>query len=623
MLETLNNQQLKAATLEAKTILCLAGAGTGKTRVLTTRMAHLFKQKRFGTSNMLCLTFTRLAAKEMKDRLKLLIGEQETNKLFCGTFHSFCVKVLREWCHVVDLEANFTIYDEEDRSALLNRIMDDLKVKNVKLNDLIKNMGVWNKAWPDGNMGLVAQEYYWRLKQNNAVDLDLLLHLTNEVLNNDSARDYYHNIYKYVFVDEFQDTSNPQYYIIEQLDPEYLFVVGDDFQAIYGWRGANVQNILNFNSDVMHPEAEVIKLEENYRSTVPIVAAANQLIRHNVSQTEKVLRTEVQGPSIGYYDAQTETNEFAHIGNYLSKQIDEPMPWSEYAVLARTNAQLQRLKVYLDQVKIPAQLVNTGGDVFKRPVVKGILDFIAAANNPSDNIAVEKAFNFPDPRSTSIQLDKWKLEAITNDIPLMDVFDHVGHPGAREFSDLIYAIRDSFRSMTEDAEAIFKGVYEIIGLRDYLAKRGLSNREKDLIEAYHQIHHWHQVQSDLGMPGSYDYFLKWLRTKDIQDNLLQDQQNAVKLLTIHAAKGLEFNTVFIIGLNQGMFPNARLTDPEEERRLMYVAITRAKRHLFLSRSKEKLVWGSKTELALPSQYLEEIGVPWRLAFGPAVGEMEI
>jgi DNA helicase-2/ATP-dependent DNA helicase PcrA len=609
LLDSLNPAQLQAVTSESETILTLAGAGSGKTRVLTHRIGHLVNN-RVGTSNMLALTFTRLAAKEMKERLIALIGEDMTKKLFCGTFHSFCVKVLREWGHMVGVEPNFTIYDEEDRKAIIETIISDFKFKNVKVFDVFRYLCQWGKAlFMLGDSGKVINEYLYQLKQNNALDMDMLLHKTNDLFNIDMVRSYYRNIYHYVFVDEYQDTSNTQVSIIKSLQPENIFVVGDDFQSIYGWRGANVQNILLFNSSINYPDAETIKLEHNYRSTTQIVEAANNLISYNESQTEKTLITQKEGEPISfatYEDEILEAQGVAEIIRELSFENLFNLYYKDFAILSRTNHQLITAKTVLDRAGIPCQLVNNQGDIFKKTAVREILTYMTAAHNPSDNVAVRKAFRIPEPRATVLDMERWELQALDAELPLMDVFEHSDHSGAQEFTKLINDIRCIMKSDFQDVEHIFQCIIEILGMEKYLSDRGLTNRIEQMDEAYNRILKWQGIQKELGEDYGYDTFLRYLNTRDIQEKLVQEDINAVKLLTVHAAKGLEFPVVFLVGLNQGVFPAGKAEDMEEERRLMYVAITRAKERLHVSNSKVRSQWGGEKVICEPSQFLREI-----------------
>lgn len=605
-LDIYNAAQRQAVTSDSSVILTLAGAGTGKTSTLTGRIAYL-NENRVGTSNMLALTFTRLAAAEMKERLGKLIGEREAKNLFCGTFHSFCVKVIREWGHLVGIEPNFTVYDEADRLAVIEAAIEDLGCKKVKPDDVLKQVQASDAAIPENELGRVVKEYLYRLRQNNALDLDLLLQRCKEILGDQRAQDYYHDLYKYVFVDEYQDTSAIQYFIINRLNPEHLFVVGDDYQGIYGWRGANISNILNFNSMTCYPDAEVIKLEENYRSTAPIVEAANKLIAFNNYQTKKELRAQVDGVNVRHFTSFREESEFDIVYKLIEGHHRECGNYSDCAVLGRTNKQLERLHAFLHVRQIPVQTVNRSNDVFKQPIVKGLFDFIAAVHNPLDNYMVRKAFNYPVPRSGDLQMRQWELEALRADLPLMDVLEHSDHTGAQMFCHMVYLMREKLAE-TDDAVEVFNAASSIVDPLSYLKNQGLTNRVDTLLEAHAQIENWELVQYKMGEDTSLDTFLKWLNTREVQDQLLQEQADAVKLLTIHAAKGLEFETVIVIGMNQGVFPANKAADLEEERRLFYVALTRAKRNLAITRAQQRIVWGTKTSPTIASQFLFEAGI---------------
>lgn len=605
LLDGLNPAQLQAVTSESKTILTLAGAGSGKTRVLTHHIAYQV-QNRVSTSNMLALTFTRLAAKEMKERLTALIGEDLAKNLFCGTFHSFCVKVIREWGHLVGIEPNFTIYDEDDRRAIIEAIIRDFKFKNVKVLDVFKYIAQWDKAlFLLDDTGKVISEYLYQLKQNNALDFDMLIHRANDLLEKNQVREYYRNIYRYVFVDEFQDTSSSQDHIIQKLSPEHLFVVGDDYQGIYGWRGANIYNILNFN--VINQNVETIKLEQNYRSTTQIIEAANNLISYNVDQTEKTLVAQRNGEPISYMVYDDEIVEAQSIASTIREMEIEN--FSDVAILARTNNQLMTAKLVIERAGIPCQIINNQDDVFKKQSVHDVLIYISAAHNPTDNISVRRAFQIPESRATALDVEKWELKALDAELPLMDILQHSNHSGAQEFSHLITIVKMEMAGENQDAAHIFDYTIEVLKLKEYLSERNLHNRIEQLNEAYERIIKWQEIQQELGLNYDYDTFLRYLNTRDIQEKLVQENVNAVKLLTVHAAKGLEFPVVFLVGMNQGVFPSSRAVNMEEERRLMYVAITRAKDLLHVSWSKMRSLWGGKQTICEPSQFLLEMRMP--------------
>lgn len=597
----LDTAQTRAVTSESKVILDLAGAGSGKTRVLVHRIANLVNN-RVGTSNMLALTFTRLAGREMKERLIPLIGEDNVKNLFCGTFHSFCVKVLREWGSKIGVEPTFSIYDEDDRRQVIENIIHDFKYKTKSdevINHFVKK---WDKAML-GDAGKVIAEYQYQLKQNNALDLDMLLRKTIELLDIEEVRSYYHNLYRYVFVDEYQDTSDHQMAIIKKLNPDHLFVVGDDFQAIYGWRGANVQNILYFT--LHFPDAEIIKQENNYRSTRQIVEAANNLISYNTEQTDKKLIALREGPPVEVNEYETEFEEARAILKKIKELKIED--YSQVAILARTNSQLYNIKNIIGR-EIPCQLVNNQGDPFKKPGVAEIISFIRAASNLLDNNAVKKVINLPTPRLTKLQLEKLELEAMYNDVPLFDLLENSNDYHIKKFVQQISRVKDYFENECSDAEKVYLETAKILGWSEYLKEHNQGNRLEQFEDAHQRIAQWQVVQKELNEDYSIRTFLRYLCTRDIQEKLLQEKVNAVKLLTVHAAKGLEFPVVFLVGMNQGVFPN-RKSDIEEERRLAYVAITRAKDRLYISRARQRISKNGYEQIMEPSQFLEEIKKP--------------
>jgi len=602
LLDSLNEQQLQAVTSDSPIILNLAGAGSGKTRVLAHRIAHLHQEKRVGTSNILAITFTRLAAKEMKERVMKLVGISEGHKLTIGTFHSFCVRILKEWGHLVSLEKNFTIYTEDDRRAIIQSCIDELGYK-VKLQDVLDNLYV---IFPDDSpVSKVAREYYYRLKRNNAVDLDGLLFFTKETLAFSQAQAELQNRYRYVFVDEFQDTNDIQLEIIQLLNPDNLFVVGDDFQSIYGFRGSNVQNIIEFTNK--HSGCEVIKLEQNYRSTKQIVTAANELIKHNLSQTEKALITDRDGADIVYLVMSDEVIEAANVADIINAESKLTETWSDIAVLARTNRQLQKIKENLDRRNIPSLIVSSQDDVFKKHDIRMIIAFIEAAINPLDDMNVRKVINFPEARFTDLDIQNLELKALNIGQSLSEVMQ-IGTVKERLFYQLLESAKESSEERETALEVIEEAIHQL-DLRYHYYNEGLNNRAEDLVTMFTEVERWQNVQESLGEPNGIFSFLKWLRMKDIQEKLVQEKVDVVKLMTVHASKGLEFPVVFVIGMNQNVFPSKRTEDMEEERRLFYVAITRAKDRLYLTRPEQRVAYpGGPMVLQAESQFIREINI---------------
>ncbi|MGG1662919.1 ATP-dependent helicase [Brevibacillus sp. NRS-1366] len=610
LLDGLNAEQRQAATSGSKVILCLAGAGTGKTKTLTTRIAYLHEEKRVGTSNMLALTFTRLAGLEMKERIAKLIGEDQAKKLFCNTFHSFCVTVLREWGHRVGLEPNFSIYDHDDQIAIISAVLDefkyDAKVRQV-LDDISKLQFGQEAQCYTYDSEQAAREYLNRLKQSNAVSLDELLLKTLELMKQDDISAYYRNQYRYVYVDEFQDTDNVQMDIIRAMAPDNLFVVGDDYQAIYGFRGANVQNILDFPTE--YPSCEVIKLERNYRSTAPIVEAANLLIQHNQNRTDKKLINELLGDGIELVESSNPEDEGNFISQVASSHKEKGNRLADISVLARTNGQLAFIKEQLTEANVMATVVNRDADPLKRTDIKTLISFLNLVVNPKDEKALWSCINFPQSRMTDLEKAMLLSGTDWSSERALDIMRTNGNSNVRAFTTLIDSLRNSEEIKLFDISAYeaLKQASYAMGLKSLYEQKGLQNRVADMMAALHYTRWWCNQQEAAGERNNIEVFLKWLRIRDIQDFYRKDE-DAVQLLTVHGSKGLEFDTVILAGMNQGTFPSKRTEDMEEERRLAYVAITRAKRRLFLTRPREVALYGKKTYEAMPSQFVREMGL---------------
>ncbi len=606
-IDGLNDAQLRAVISTAPIILNLAGAGSGKTTVLTRRIAYLNTEKRVGTANMLALTFTRLAGKEMKERVMKLIGEEEGKKLFCNTFHAFAVNVLRRWGHYLGIEDNFTIYDQEDRDEILKRIISEFgnKTSLKKVTERHEACGDYRheqRKYPEECRVLI--EYGYRCKQNNAVDLNRLIDLVIRLweLRPDVLAEY-QRAYTHVFVDEFQDTNDEQMRMIELLASPNLFVVGDDFQAIYGWRHARVEYILNFAT--VYPTCEVIKLEDNYRSTEQIVAAANTLIKHNEKQTEKKLIAHKSGPDIQRLSYKTSSDEaitLARMADYLNRT--ENIMFKDIAILARTNVQVDNIARYLEKAQVPVQRIIGRDDPYKATAVKPVMNWMYFMFNRKDNIALKKCLINIDARSTfSTELQQLELEAAMKDLSL---YEAMQNSFSNSLADrLVNKVLEIERAI-EAACAYFPSkcfavIREIVGVEsDKIPYGWLENiqRAEQLIKA------WEKSKEEVFENSSVQAFLKYLRYRDIQEKLLEES-NAVKVMTVHASKGLEFDTVFIAGLNQDVFPSKR-GDIEEERRLCYVALTRAKNRLYVSFTQNTTDWSGNDVPAIPSQFLQEM-----------------
>lgn len=595
MSSQLNDAQKKAVESESEVILCLAGAGTGKTSTLTNRIAHLY-ENRVGCSSMLALTFTRLAGKEMKERVINLIGP-EGEKLFCNTFHAFCVKVLKEYGYLLGYDKEFTIYDQEDRESIITKIIEDFKYGKWTNTKTVIAILEGSRAIDCGEEDAVIKEYYWILKRNNAIDLDMLLTETLKLfIEYPEVQKNYNNQYEYMFVDEFQDTNDIQMQIIKAINSKNLFVVGDDFQAIYGWRRAKTEYIINFLK--YYPNAEIIKLEENYRSTEQIITAANNLIEHNVNQTKKVLKAHKTGTEIEYIKAENIGNEV----NIIAGKILEDSQYSNYAILTRTNKQMEPFIQTFKAFNIPYQVLSNKEDPLKKYDVRMILNILEVVLNPKDDNTLKKIINFPVKRINELKLQQIEKVMVDESISFIETLENVEE--VQEFMQRLDSIHTYITEECSEASKVFSTAVSTSGLIKKYEKENRENKLDDIDRAFEVIERWENTQRDLGENTDISNFLKWVHMKDIQEKLME-QRDAVKIMTVHGSKGLEFNTVFVVGMNQNVFPSKR-GDLEEERRLFYVAITRAKEKLYITRAKKTLNWSGKEVDTAESQFIKEM-----------------
>lgn len=586
VLDKLNPEQRQAVVSASPRILVIAGAGSGKTAVLTTRIARLQSHERVGTSNMLALTFTRLAAAEMKGRVGLLLGDEQGKRLTAGTFHSFCARILRRWGEPYGLGPDCSIYGQEDRDAILGEVIGDLRLASRVRTSQIDP---WR---PTTNLyeQQIIDEYRSRLRRNNATDLDGLLHLTAQALHTrpDVARELRER-FLYVFVDEYQDTDDTQDAILEALNPRNLFIVGDPSQAIYGWRGAKIENILTFEE--RHQGVEVIRLERNYRSTKEILDLANRVIAAAKHKSPLQLWTDKQGDAPKLLHSPRDVDEAVGIGNHFKRETE--IQWSDVAVLCRTNAQVDLFETALKLVGIPTYLVSPRNDALNAYDVRRVLDYMAWFANPRDGRAFCRIVNWPVRRLTDLKLLEIEHAALTS--------------GADSLEALIAAsgIRDEGDPPDEawaSAVSLWTWVLARLGLRCMYETQGLRNRIDELDRAAAAIARWEKRQETLGEPIGPQAFLTWLRVRDVQERMVQERAEGVNILTVHAAKGLEWERVVVPGCNQDVFPSRR-GDPEEERRLFYVAATRAKQTLWLSYADERTGFNGQVRPAKPSPYL--------------------
>ncbi|MEX2462037.1 MAG: ATP-dependent helicase [Paenibacillaceae bacterium] len=592
----LNPEQARAVLSESDRILMLAGAGSGKTKTLTHRLAHLNLNCRVGVSSIIAITFTRAAAKEMKDRLIPLIGK-DAKKLICCTFHALAVQILQQWGHRLGLDKQFTIYSREDREEVIKSI-----IKKGEYRTTYKWMDDAGWIFSKNTQELsVWNEYQWQLKRFNAVDLDYLIPKVVELFTKHSdVADYYRRIWKYVFTDETQDTDLEQYEVIKLLNPVNLFAIGDPKQSIYGFRGARVGNILEFTTTF--PNTEFIELFRNYRSTKQIVESANNLISHSDLEMGQSMATDREGNPVvvtSYVDSEAEAQSI--LDTILAKNDDKP--YSDFAVLARTNAQIDYVHSVLRKTNIPCVILSGSDDPLKRHDIKYLIAYLDCIFNEKDETNFKRVLNFPEPVVTETQLQLLEQVSVDESITLREALGYSKDERVLKFhsrfNDLVGNIH-----FTETAVDALKELIHYLKLEKHYEERSLVNRVNDLNEAIQYVTYWCERQEKLGESYSAQDFLKWVRIRDITEKLM-DNKDAVKLMTIHGSKGLEFDTVFLIGMNQGVFPHRKTVDIEEERRLAYVGETRAKRQLFLSTTSEAITKWGKKEILLPSQFIRE------------------
>jgi DNA helicase-2/ATP-dependent DNA helicase PcrA len=571
---SLNPEQYEAVMNDCTRILTLAGAGTGKTRVLTMRMARLFETG-ISPANMLALTFTRAGGAEMKSRVINLIGE-EGKQLFCNTFHSFCAEAVRENAELLGYGPDFSIYDQTEADELLNQVLAEMKYKITPKQARAPWSGMGTALRRQAERAMA--EYKYRLKRANAMDFDGLISSAKSLMGISETLTCYRGQYKYVFVDEFQDTDPDQWTLISLLGPENLFIVGDDFQSIFGFRNADVSIILGLAEN---PSWKVIKLERNYRSTKPIIAAANALIKHN-NQTEKKLTTDKDGTRVFVHVYEDEESEIKEIAYVVKGDIERR---ETAAILARTNRQLKLAARVLSEYGVPYDISSADLNPLSSHGARELLAWITAIENPNDDAAMKKVASY---RVSKAMILKAEEEQLSNGGTFLDALLHVDK--SCYFSDF-YTAQSLVFSKDDDITAGANRLVVNLGIDDGGAR--------------YEISKWAQRQADLGEPATAKDFLNWVRICNIAEKPAKElTADKVHLMTVHGSKGLEFDEVFIIGAAQGVFPSRG--DIEEERRLFYVAMTRARERLSISRPMVMVEgWSGKTSPTQTSQFIGE------------------
>ncbi len=627
--DTLNSMQKEAVFCTEGPLLVLAGAGSGKTRVLTHRIAYLIEEKEVNPWNILAITFTNKAAGEMRERVDKLVG-YGSESIWVSTFHSSCVRILRRFIDRIGYESSFSIYDTDDQKTLMKRILKRMELDpkqfreravmaaiSAAKNELIDPKQFLENAggdWREKKIAEVYQLYQEELKKNNALDFDDLIFKTVDLFRTDAeVLDYYQERFRYIMVDEYQDTNTAQFQLIHLLASKYknLCVVGDDDQSIYRFRGANIQNILNFEE--AFPGARVIKLEQNYRSTTHILDAANAVIKNNKGRKEKTLWTaNGEGAPVVFRHYDQAYEEAEGIVNDILK---DGRPFQDYAVLYRTNAQSRLIEEKCISHNVPYRLVG-GINFYQRKEIKDILSYLKTIANGRDDLAVQRIINVPKRGIGAASIAKVTAWASEQGFGFYEACARAAAvPGlakaAGKFQAFVEQIEE-FRRMLQDGsnlKEVIEAILENTGYREELKAEGeiesqtrLENIDELVSKA---VDYWENQEH----PSLNEFLEQVALVADIDQ--MDDSENRVTLMTLHSAKGLEFPVVYLSGMEDGLFPSSMAifsddrADLEEERRLAYVGITRAKERLVLTGSRRRMVNG-ETRFAKVSRFVDEI-----------------
>ncbi len=633
LLANLNPEQQAAVKTTEGPLLIMAGAGSGKTRVLTHRIAYLMAEKHVAPWNILAITFTNKAAREMKERVQSLVGGA-AEEIWISTFHSMCVRILRRDIDRIGINRNFSILDATDQLSVLKTILNDKNIDPKKFdprailgtissakNELLSPEKFAKKAatYYEKVVSDVYTEYQQRLLRNHSLDFDDLIMVTIQLFERvPEVLEHYQYKFQYIHIDEYQDTNRAQYMLVKMLAARFqnLCVVGDSDQSIYRWRGADIQNILSFETD--YPNAKVVLLEQNYRSTKRILQAANKVIENNYNRKPKRLWTEnPEGKKIAYYEAMSESDEAQFVAGKIKEYVDSSKRrYSDFAILYRTNAQSRMMEEVLIKSNIPYQIVG-GLKFYDRKEIKDILAYLRLIANPNDDISLTRIINVPKRGIGASSLDKIASYASAYGLSMFQALGELEHMG---ISARIAASLHEFRRQIEhwgqlqeyvSVTELVEDVLEKSGYREMLeAEKTLEaqSRLENIDEFLSVTKHFENVSEDKSLIA-FLTDLALVADIDQLNNEEETDKEAVVLMTLHSAKGLEFPVVFLIGMEEGIFPHSRSLDDEEEmeeeRRLAYVGITRAEEELFLTSAQMRTLFG-RTNVNPASRFIGEI-----------------
>ncbi len=631
LVKNMNKEQSEAVRTTEGPLLIMAGAGSGKTRVLTHRIAYLLDEKDVSPYNILAITFTNKAAKEMKERVEQLVGE-EAQVIWMSTFHSMCVRILRRDADRIGIERNFTIIDPTDQKSVIKDVLKNENIDSKRfeprmfigaISNLKNELKTPDDAQKEANdfhsqmVATVYKGYQRQLSRNEALDFDDLIMTTIHLFERvPDALEYYQNKFQYIHVDEYQDTNKAQYTLIKLLAKKFknLCVVGDSDQSIYGWRGADIQNILSFEED--YPEAKTIFLEQNYRSTKNILNAANEVIKNNSERKPKGLWTaNTGGDKIQYYEAMTERDEAEYVVKEIMKHQRNGKKYSDMTILYRTNAQSRVLEETFMKSNIPYTMVG-GQKFYDRKEIKDLLSYLRVIANSNDDISLQRIINVPKRGIGPSSVEKIQTYAVQNNISMFDALAEVDFIGlSKKVTEECMSFYEMIQNLIKEQE--FLEVSEIVeevlqksGYREMLDReQSIESRSRlENLDEFMSVPKDYEENTPLEEQSLVNFLTDLSLVADIDE---ADTQSGVTMMTMHSAKGLEFSIVFIMGMEESLFPHIRAIKSdddhgmEEERRICYVAITRAEELLYITNATIRMLFG-RSQSNMPSRFLKEI-----------------
>ena len=632
--DTLNKEQREAVFCTEGPLLMLAGAGSGKTRSLTHRIAYLIEEKGIAPWNILAITFTNKAAQEMRERVDSLVG-YGSEDIWISTFHATCSRILRRHIDLLGYDRNFTIYDASDQKSLMKEVLKEMKIDTKQFPERsvmseissAKNeykspldyRNEYGSNYRNQRIADIYECYQKRLKENNALDFDdLLVKMVDLFQANPEVLEHYQDRFRYIMVDEYQDTNTVQFLLVSLLAKKYrnLCVVGDDDQSIYKFRGANIYNILNFEK--VFPDSQVIRLEQNYRSTQNILNAANGVIANNKGRKEKKLWTENQkGELVHFKQYDTEYEEAEGVVSTINFLSMRGVEYKDMAILYRTNAQSRIFEEKLKQRNIPYAIVR-GISFYDRKEIKDLMSYLKVIDSGMDDLSVKRIINVPKRGIGQTTINRLQEFAIMNQMSFLDaVFNADEIPEVaralaklHKFADMIENFRNY--SMEHEISELLEHILDVTQYRAELEAEGTDesiSRLEDIEELFNDIAYYEEEEEN---PNLRDFLAeKDMYTLNAGIDNLEEEDNKVLLMTLHNAKGLEFNNVFLGGMEEGVFPgygammSGDESEIEEERRLCYVGITRAKERLFMTSAQMRTMYG-RTDFTRESQFIREI-----------------